>query len=158
MEVICDKLDRLTLEYLDEFGHLLTCKQLIDDTMKNGYFTMSRARVIMGVNNLSRIQYPEQDPMAASVRISMSPDSVDIEKHMDQEHANDALRWFGLLTPNTLKQSQKCFQQAIDLIVEACQRQATIERIRSEIEKLLAEKKNLSSKENTNDEDNKQND
>lgn len=151
MDSVCEQIDKLTLDYLEEFGQLLSCKQLLDDTMKQGYFNLSRARVIMGVNNLSYLQYSEQDPMVAATKVSMSTSPFDIEKHVDQEHRDDALRWFGILTPGVLKQSQKAFQQTIDLAIEACKRQDKILQLKTELEQLLKEKKAFLSKENFND-------
>ena len=148
MDSICQQLDQLTVEYLDEFGHLLACKQLIDDTVKQGYFNLSRARIIMGVNNVSRLQYSEREPMIASTRVSIASPSFDMEKHVDKEHVDDALKWFGLLSPNVLKQSQKSFQQSVDLSLEACQRQEKILQLKTKIENLMKEKQAFLTKEN----------
>lgn len=151
MDALCEKIDKLTVDYLEEFGHLLACKQLLDDTVKQGYFNLSRARVIMGVNNLSRLQYSEKDPMIASTKISITASPFNIEKEIDKEHCHDALRWFGLLTPMPLKQSQKSFQQSIDLILEACRRQENIVQLKSQIEQLLKEKQTFLIKENVDE-------
>lgn len=149
MDSLCQRIDRLTIEYLNEFGHLLACKQLIDDTVKQGYFNLSRARIIMGVHNLSRLQYSENQPMIAATKISVENDEkLTIEKQLDPENGDDPLKWFGLLHPKVLKQSQKSFQQTIDLIIEACQRQDQILRLKSQIEQLMKEKKILLCKEN----------
>jgi hypothetical protein len=148
MDSLCEKIDKLTISYLEEFGHLLSCKQLIDDTIKQGYFNLSRARIIMGVNNLSCLQYSEKDPMIASTKISISSNPFDIEKEIDKEHGDDALKWFGLLSTNVLKQSQKSFQQTIDLSLEACKRQENISVLKKQIQQLLDEKKTLLTKEN----------
>lgn len=148
MDALCQQIDELTLLYLDEFGQLLACKQLLDDTIKQGYFSMSRARVIMGVNNLSRLQYSERDPMIAATKVSISSSPFELDKQTDPEHGDDALKWFGLLSPGVLKQSQKSFQQTIDLALDACRRQQNISHLRRQIEQLLAEKQSLSSKEN----------
>lgn len=148
MDSLCQRLDQLTINYLEEFGHLLVCKQLLDDAIKQGYFNLSHARVIMGVNNLSRLQYPEQGPMIASTKISISTEPFDIEKETDQEHSDDALKWFGLLTPKVLKQGQKSFQQTIDLALEACKRREKILQLKTEIERLQREKQTFIIKEN----------
>jgi hypothetical protein len=152
MDSLCEQIDKLTINYLEEFGHLIACKQLLDDTIKQGYFNLSRARIIMGVNNLSRLQYSEKDPMIASTKISISSDPLSIEKHIDHEHSDDALKWFGLLSPKVLKQSQKSFQQTIDLALEACQRQENICQLKIQLERLLKEKKTFLTKENLNEE------
>ena len=149
MDSLCRRLDQLTLTYLDEFGHLLACKQFIDDTMKQGYFNLSRARVIMGVNNLSSLQYPDHASMTACTKVSVqSSPALEIEKQHDKEHANDPLNWFGLLHPRVLKQSQKSFQQTIDLALEACERQEKLRRLRAEIDSLMKEKQCFLTKEN----------
>jgi hypothetical protein len=102
----------------------------------------------MGVNNLSRLQYSEKDPMIASTKISISSSPFEIEKQIDKEHCNDSLKWFGLLSPNVLKQSQKSFQQTIDLALEACKRQENILELKTQIKQLLKEKDILLTKEN----------
>ncbi|CAF2117969.1 unnamed protein product [Rotaria magnacalcarata] len=151
MDSLCEQIDKLTVDYLEEFGHLLACKTLLDDTIKQGYFNISRARIIMGVNNLSRLQYSEKDPMIASTTISITSSPFNIEKTMDKEHSDDALKWFGLLSPLALKQSQKSFQQTIDLSLEACRRQENILQLKSQIEQLLKAKKIFLTKENFNE-------
>ena len=148
MNSLCKQIDKLTIDYLEEFGHLLACKQLLDDTVKQGYFNLSRARIIMGVNNVSRLQYSEKDPMIAATKISISSIPFDIEKQIDKEHGDDALKWFGLLSPNALKQSQRSFQQAIDLILETCRRQENILRLKTKLQELLKEKQSYLTKEN----------
>lgn len=148
MDSLCQRLDQLTINYLEEFGHLLACKQLLDDTIKQGYFNLSRARIIMGVNNLSRLQYSEKDPMIASTKVSIASESFDIEKQVDKEHSDDALKWFGLFSPQVLKQSQKSFQQTIDLALEACKRREKILQLKTEIEQLRREKETFLTKEN----------
>ncbi len=148
MDSLCEQIDKLTINYLEEFGHLISCKQLLDDTIKQGYFNLSRARIIMGVNNLSRLQYSEKDPMIASTKVSISSLPFDIEKELDKEHCDDALKWFGLLSPNVLKQSQKSFQQTIDLALEACRRQENILELKNKIEQLVKEKQTFLTKEN----------
>ncbi|CAF0800386.1 unnamed protein product [Rotaria sordida] len=148
MDSLCEQIDKLTIDYLEEFGHLLACKQLLDDTIKQGYFNLSRARVIMGVNNLSRLQYSEKDPMIASTKISITLTPFNIEKQIDKEHYDDTLKWFGLLSPTILKQSQKSFQQTIDLALETCIRQKKILQLKNQIEQLLKEKKTFLIKEN----------
>ena len=150
MDSLCKQIDHLTISYLEEFGHLLSCKQLLDDTIKQGYFNLSRSRIIMGVNNLSRLQYSEKDPMIASTKISISSSPCDIEKQIDKDHRDDALKWFGLLSPGVLKQSQKSFQQTIDLALEACRRQQNILELETKIKQLLKEKQSFLTKENLN--------
>ena len=152
MDSLCQRIDQLTINYLEEFGHLIACKQLLDDTIKQGYFNLSRARIIMGVNNLSRLQYSERDPMIAATKISISSTPFEIEKQLDKEHSDDALKWFGLLSPNVLKQSQKSFQQTIDLALETCNRQEKISQLKEQIEELIKEKTSLLSKENVPEE------
>ncbi|CAF4900059.1 unnamed protein product, partial [Rotaria magnacalcarata] len=60
-------------------------------------------------------------------------------------------KWFGLLSPLALKQSQKSFQQTIDLSLEACRRQENILQLKSQIEQLLKAKKIFLTKENFNE-------
>jgi hypothetical protein len=105
----------------------------------------------MGVNNLSRLQYSEKDPMIASTKISISSLPFDIEKQIDKEHCDDTLKWFGLLSPNVLKQSQKSFQQTIDLALESCKRQENLFQLKTKIEQLLKEKNNFLTKENVDE-------
>ncbi|CAF1009999.1 unnamed protein product [Adineta steineri] len=155
MDSLCEQIDKLTINYLEEFGQLISCKQILEDTIRQGYFNISHARVIMGVNNLSYLQYSEKDPMLASTKISISSSPFQIEKQTDKEHCNDTLKWFGLLTPNILKQGQKSFQQTIDLALDACRRQENILYLKSQIEQLLKEKKSYLTKENLIDNNNK---
>jgi len=80
--------------------------------------------------------------------MSMTNDPFDIDKQIDEEHRDDALKWFGLLSPNVLKQSQKSFQQTIDLSIEACRRQEKLLKIKTQLANLFEQKQTFLTKEN----------
>lgn len=51
----------------------------------------------------------------------------------------DPIKWFGFLVPNSLKQSQKCFQKAVELSVECA-------NVQNEINGVVARRKFLTRK------------
>ncbi|CAF0866144.1 unnamed protein product [Didymodactylos carnosus] len=136
VDTVCKQLDDLTLDYLQTFGHLLNLKLLLEQSMKNGYFSISRSRVIMGVNQLSSLQFP--DTIQPCTYIEFNED--EIEKHIDEKQINTPLKWFGILTPQTLKQGQKYFLQSIDLALECIHVQTKLERLKNNMHRLSKEK------------------
>ena len=61
------------------------------------------------------------------------------EKETSHEKKSDndnPLKWFGILVPNSLKQSQKCFQKAVERSVECA-------NIQNEINGVIARRKFL---------------
>ncbi|CAN2390088.1 Coiled-coil domain containing 115, partial [Pristimantis euphronides] len=54
---------------------------------------------------------------------------------------NDALRWFGVLVPQSLRQAQNNFRQGIILAAEMASLQSSIEETRKQYRALLAQKK-----------------
>lgn len=55
----------------------------------------------------------------------------------------DPLKWFGILVPQSLKQAQSSFKQAIELSAEIAALQSTVMRTREEIQLLLKVKRSL---------------
>jgi len=61
--------------------------------------------------------------------------------------SNDPLRWFGVLTPRVLKQSQSSFREATEIVCELASLQARLLDIRGRYRTLLAVKHRISSPE-----------
>ena len=61
------------------------------------------------------------------------------EKEAIEKKVDDPLKWFGILVPNSLRSSQKCFQKAVEHSVECA-------NIQNEINGVIARRKFLSRK------------
>ena len=58
------------------------------------------------------------------------------ETPQKKSDSDDPLKWFGILVPSSLKQSQKCFQKAVERSVECA-------NIQNEINGVIARRKFL---------------
>jgi hypothetical protein len=73
----------------------------------------------------------------------------DVDKRSNNENrrstVHDPLRWFGVLVPRPLKQSQQAFQNGVELACRIASLQSTLLSLRENYVKLLQDKRRLSS-------------
>lgn len=154
-------------------------KQELQKCLSDGFFTLSKARYIMGVDRVSRLHYSPvmQSTVKAHVRKDnddnivfdvckgdadytsasdntdgvrrrkSDKDAVSVEKSIadlnvseDDETTDcpDPIKWFGVLVPRTLRDSQANFQKATVITGEIC----TLNEKLKHYEKLLYQIKN----------------
>jgi hypothetical protein len=239
---VCSQLDKLVIEYFDVLSKIYDCSQNMENTVKDGYFYMAKARYNMGTSAVSRLQYNERELTSALLHVNISlssslqldgattdflpqfticassddcdaheklpacdsglglrrrnvtrdNDSADLSSNQsnpevdegDKDHSslagglekltvddstvkkipdtdsstkktataknNDPIRWFGVLTPQVLKQAQASFRHAADIACELASLQARLLDVRRQYRTLLAEKRNLTSSDQQN--------
>lgn len=152
------KLDKCICLYMESYQSLLTLRELLNKKLDDGYLNLSKARSIMGCSNLSALQIPSE--LEAKVSIETS-EKVDITRtddpsfHFEYPNINFNLSvstenkqvalpsWFGVLTPLSLKLSQKSFFRSLDVISSLCEYQTRLNILGKTYQQLLSEKNKL---------------
>lgn len=135
-EELCNNLDELSLKQVDLVDEQLVLLSKMNNLLTNGFIDMAKSRYISGERTVSITQIPGEDSEIEAVTtvnrgydnkmtVSRNPDSY------------DPIKWFGVLVPASLRQSQQAFQKALEMAVE-------IINTRREWQESIEEFKNLS--------------
>eukprot|EP01132_Coremiostelium_polycephalum_P001434 gene1434-1808_t len=54
-----DEIEKLYINYFDEYESLVSLRNQFHDALKNGYFLLTKSRYSMGLKSLGQLQYPE---------------------------------------------------------------------------------------------------
>lgn len=149
-----EQLDTCACQIIESYEELLTQRALLDKCLDQGYLNMSKARSLLGVASLSRLQIPSELEARVRIRVSENEvekiatdfDGVDFEFKTDKYElvkANEGGEsekmptWFGVLTPLSLKTSHKSFCRALYLIVSIGQQQTRLKSLEKRYEELM---------------------
>lgn len=116
-EDCCKKLDDLTVQQLDLIEEQLTLAAKLENIMKNGFIEMAKSRYIIGEKAVSITQLPgEESCVEPQTYINHdSQNRLCLEK---SKNGKNPLKWFGVLVPTSLKESQRAFQGALEIVVD----------------------------------------
>lgn len=152
------KLDKCICLYIDSYQSLLTLRDLLDKTLDDGYLNLSKARSIIGCSNLSVLQIPAELEAKVSIETNEKVDiiktddpnydfeytNIDFNLSVSTDNKQVALpNWFGVLTPLSLKLSQKSFFRSLDIISSVCEYQTRLNILGKTYQELLSEKNKL---------------
>ena len=114
---LCDQLDELTLRKIDLIDEQLVLMKKLENLMASGFLNLAKSRYINGERSVSILQVPGNDGeiCAASTVTRNGDDQLELE---DSKDGTDSIKWFGLLVPSTLRQSQQSFKKSVQVIVE----------------------------------------
>jgi vacuolar-type H+-ATPase subunit D/Vma8 len=215
---VCQQLDILTNKYFETLETLLKTRSEFSDTLKNGFFMMSKARYSMGARSVGALQYSDNDmtakylvretetknidchhleivnvqnlpkdksePVVENIGVQHTSHASgelrrrtvgkkedagngdDVSELPDIQNLNmnsgdtadsgdtagmndkgskwkDPIKWFGVLVPQPLRQSQKDFQWAIEMCCDIVNLQEQLLTLKDEFHKLAAQKKLL---------------
>jgi len=112
MEATCLKLDELLVEYVQTFDDLQTHYQILENSMKQGFFNLGKARYTLGGNSITPHQYDMNmkatfrvtgellndkdgqeglgDPSSELRRRNISKENVDDEELSDEEEEEES--------------------------------------------------------------------
>lgn len=138
---LCDNLDELTLKQVDYLDETLTLMSKLENHLTNGFIDLAKSRYISGERTVSTMQIPgeESDIEPTTTIIRNEENKLMISRNKE---ANDPLKWFGVLVPTSLRQSQSAFKQVLETAVE-------ILNARNEWLNALEEAKTLSAEKNS---------
>ncbi|XP_064643306.1 coiled-coil domain-containing protein 115-like [Lineus longissimus] len=210
---VCKQLDVLTNKYFETLETLLKTRSEFSETLKSGFFMMSKARYSMGAKSVGALQYNDND-MTARYLVQVAEDNAEDHKleivngqnlpkeskarpvieNIGAQHQRGQLRkrtmgkndegtgkdgdlsglpdiqnmnisgendegtdkrscdnlkwkdpitWFGVLVPQSLRQSQKDFQRGIEMCGDIVNLQEQLLSLKDDFHKLAAQKKLL---------------
>ncbi|RNA41307.1 coiled-coil domain-containing protein [Brachionus plicatilis] len=156
---INQKLDKCACLYIESYQSLLTLRELLNKALDDGYLNLSKARSIVGCTSLSILQIPSELEAKVSIETNEKIDivktddpSVDLEVPSIQFNLSvsnsDSKEiplpsWFGVLTPLSLKTSQKSFCRSLNLATSICECQTRLNELGKVYQDLLSEKNKL---------------
>lgn len=114
---VCVALDELTLKQVDLVDEQLVLMSKLGSLMTCGFIDMAKSRYISGEKTVSATQIPGEDSVIEAVT-TVDRDSENKLTLSRNKEVNDPIRWFGLLVPGSLKQSQQAFQNVLNIAVE----------------------------------------
>lgn len=180
-----EQLDRACLEILETVQELHEQKTQLHQLLSNGYLCMSKARYVMGVKSISKMQYGNEMKATSTIDVSSDDDNSLMFKvnnensevnyksntpearkrnaHTDvvgpdfdedeietvgaqtanaesnrteaiskrKPHDFDPLKWFGILVPQSLRQSQAHFKNAVRIIADISTLQSKLETLKN---------------------------
>ncbi len=159
MEVVTidDKLDTCASLLVETYDELIIHHQLLKEQLDSGFINLSKARSILGCTHLSILQVPND--LAANVTVDLLESKVSADEQFEYGSLKYELNlsrnntdkiaqvsdipmpsWFGVLTPLSLKSSQKSFASSLPLIMTLCELQTKLQTLQRTYKDLLAEK------------------
>lgn len=154
LEFLCENLDKCTIEYVECYGEILTQRALLEESLSDAFLNMSKARSLIGCNNLSILQVPTE--LTAHARVELNDDESSCEqfnltfsnnsednKNEKQLSCSPFPKWFGVLAPLSLKSSHKSFSRSLNLAVSLCELQSKLQSLEKEHKQLLLAKEKL---------------
>jgi hypothetical protein len=136
--IVNEQLDILAISFVECYQDILFNRELLNNSLDDAYLNLSKARSLIGCNNLSLLQIPNE--IESSLFIDDSHDTFKLFTHDIDLKKNCS--WFGLFTPLSLKNSQKSFFKSVEIIINLCNLNSKLKSIENEYKKLL-EKKNV---------------
>jgi len=131
VETLSQTLDDLTLLQVDQLDEQLNLMSQIESNLMSGFINLAKSRYINGERTVSTAQIPgEESDVQPSTRVVRDANNkLEISKNED---GSDALKWFGVLVPMCLRQSQTHFRRVLEIAVD-------IVNVREEAAKSLKE-------------------
>ncbi|KAI9554135.1 putative coiled-coil domain-containing protein 115-like [Daphnia sinensis] len=114
---VCAALDELTLKQVDLVDEQLVLMSKLGSLMTCGFIDMAKSRYISGEKTVSATQIPGEDSVIEAVT-TVDRDCNNKLIVSRNKDITDPIRWFGVLVPGSLKQSQQAFQNVLNIAVE----------------------------------------
>ena len=147
-DLVNEKLDTIALEIIDCYDQILKRRSILDSSLDDAYLNLSKARSLIGCASLSIMQVPSEIEPNVTVneresdaictgdsQIKYKEISYDLMVKSKQKTNDDTENkqpfpsmptWFGVLTPLSLKTSQKMFSQSLYTIKSICELQTKL--------------------------------
>lgn len=152
-DVISEKIDELLLHKLELMEERVSASIQMETLLKDGHIELAKAKYIRGKENISILQVPNNDDTVSlfDLETKINEDdntaSLDIsfKKSSNEAELKDPIKWFGVLVPQSLRNSQKRFQESIYLAAKIANVQAELISVLSKLKTLHLEKDSLCS-------------
>lgn len=83
------------------------------------------------------------ETLASECGTSNNDNSKSTPKSVEIEKPEDTIKWFGILVPQSLRQSQTVFKSALEMTVELTNKKSKLEALRAQYAQLIKFKKEL---------------
>lgn len=117
LEKVCENLDELSLKQVDLLDEQLVLMTKIGGLLTNGYIDLAKSRYIGGDKTVSAAQIPGEDSVVEAV-MTVDRDEKNRLAVSRNEEGTNPIKWFGVLVPSSLRQSQQAFQKALEVAVD----------------------------------------
>lgn len=115
-----EELDEICVRILELMNESIKCKLDLEKTLKSGCIDLAKTRYILGnTNSVSAMKIPTEDISASSTIVSTKEEenaSFELNREVPKQ---DPLKWFGILVPSNLRQSQAWFSKTLDFSVQS---------------------------------------
>ena len=154
---IDEKLDHCACLLVECYEEILRQRSLLNECLDAGFLNLSKARSLLGCASLSILQVPSE--LDAAVTIDIKEQTALAENYFDYKLLQFDLKlndpksannepnqtiplpsWFGVLTPMSLKTSQKSFSNSLYLIKSISELQNKLTSLQLVYKRLLSEK------------------
>lgn len=157
VDVLSEEIDELMLRKLELIEEKVRGNIQMETFLKDGHIELAKAKYIRGKENISILQVPNNEDTVTSLfdletKITDEDDDtvpnfdISFKKLSDDAVGpGDPIKWFGVLVPQNLKNSQKRFQDSIYLAAKVANVQAELISVLSKLKTLCIQKDNLCS-------------
>jgi len=157
VDVISEEIDELMLRKLELMEEKVRGNIQIEALLKDGHIELAKAKYIRGMENISILQVPNNEDTVTSLfdletKITTEDNDtvpcfdISFKKLSDDaDGPRDPIKWFGVLVPQNLRNSQKRFQESIYLAVKIANIQAELISVLSKLKTLCIQKDSLCS-------------
>ncbi|XP_014248877.1 coiled-coil domain-containing protein 115-like [Cimex lectularius] len=179
LESVLGELDILSFRMLQLMKDYIDVKLTLEELIKTGSLHLAKSRYIMGNRSVSVLQLPtEECQLNALVRVVEKDQDVDglslelnkldlkgkdekgtkqrkkADETSDDEteldvKVQDPIKWFGVLTPQNLRQAQSSFAKALEYSVQCANLQLEMKQVQMKYKELIEEKNKLMKVEQT---------
>lgn len=142
-------MDDLTMLSLNLMEEKIVANIELEKLLRDGHIELAKARYIQGKETVGMLQVPVDEEQLSSLfnleTSLLKSEKKDVEvPHFDismklktsEGDLQDPIKWFGVLVPQSLKNAQKRFQEALYLVVKLANIQAKLLAIPTELNAL----------------------
>ncbi|XP_028047799.1 coiled-coil domain-containing protein 115 [Monomorium pharaonis] len=154
IDILLEEIDELMLHKLELMEEKICGNIQMETLLKDGYIELAKAKYIRGKENISMLQVPNNEDTVTSLfdlETKMNEHNVpcfdiSFKKLSDPaEGLGDPIKWFGVLVPQNLRNSQKRFQDSVNLATKIANVQEELISVLSKLKTLYIQKNSLCS-------------
>lgn len=157
MDVLSEEIDELLLHKLELMEEKVRGTVHMETLLRDGHIELAKAKYIRGKENISILQIPNNEDTVTSLfdlETNVTNDNDDAVPSFDislkkssseTDGPKDPVKWFGVLVPQNLRNSQKRFQDSIYLAAKIANVQAELDSVLTKLKALHVQKDSLCS-------------
>ncbi|XP_014475258.1 PREDICTED: coiled-coil domain-containing protein 115-like [Dinoponera quadriceps] len=155
IDALSEEIDELLLHKLELIEEKIRGNIQMEILLKDGYIELAKAKYIRGKQNIGILQVPSNTDTMISLfdletKVTNENDNtvqyfdISLKKsNNESDSPGDPIKWFGVLVPQNLKNSQKRFQESVYLATKIANIQVQLASVFSKLKTLYTQKHNL---------------